>query len=237
MKFRFLSFGRNNERSRLAWLERHLNSLPPGTKILDAGAGELRNKKFCAHLNYVSQDFCQYEGRGDGVAIQTGKWNTDSVDLVSDITSIPAHDSSFDVVLCTEVLEHVPDSLAALRELTRLVRPGGQLIITVPFCSLTHFAPFHYATGLSKYWFFKHLNELDFTIVEASPNGGWLDFIAQELWRLPWVGRTYSSWALGWVALLVGLPVLAVMRLMKCYDSGSDELLTFGWQIVALKSQ
>lgn len=231
-----ITFGRNNEYERQAWLKKKLQALPAGSRLLDAGAGELRNKAYCSHLTYVSQDFRQYEGLGDGVALQTGKWDTRHIDLVSDITAIPAPDASFDVVLCTEVLEHVPDPLAALRELVRLVRPGGTVIITAPFCSLTHFAPYHYASGLSKYRFEKHLSELGFTSVEATPNGGWLDYVAQEVWRLPWIGRTYSNRALAWLALLLALPVLGMMRLMKVGDRGSSELLTFGWQVVARKS-
>ena len=63
-----------------------------------------------------------------------------------------------------------------------------------------------------------------------------MDYLAQEIWRLPWIGRTYSSKALGWVALLAALPMLGVMRLMKSTDRGSSELLTFGWQVVARKA-
>jgi SAM-dependent methyltransferase len=205
-------------------------------KLLDVGAGELRNKLYCSHLLYVSHDFCQYEGKGDGVALQTGEWDVSKIDIISDITSIPVEDESFDIVLCTEVLEHVPDPLSALREMTRIVRPQGRLIVTTPFCSLTHFAPYHYATGLSRYWYERHLGALGFNLVEVCPNGGWFDYIAQELWRLPWIGKTYSSRILGWAALILALPAVAVMRIMKGGDRGSSELLTFGWQIVAEKS-
>jgi ubiquinone/menaquinone biosynthesis C-methylase UbiE len=229
-------FGRNNEATRLSWLEKQIKALPEGARVLDAGAGELRNKAYCSHLQYVSQDFCQYEGRGDGAALQTGVWDTTRIDIVSDITSIPAPSASFDAVLCTEVLEHVPDPVAALRELARLVRPGGLVVLTAPFCSLTHFAPYHYASGLSRYWFEKHLGDLGFVQVDAQPNGGWLDFVAQEIWRLPWIGRTYSNRALGWLALVAALPLLGIMRLMKSGDRGSHELLTFGWQIIARKA-
>jgi SAM-dependent methyltransferase len=236
MKFPLIRFGRTNETSRLAWLQRQLAALRPGLRVLDAGAGELRNKVFCAHLEYVSQDFCLYEGKGDGSALQTGRWDTSRIDIVSDITAIPAPDASFDVVLCTEVLEHVSDPLAALREFARLLKPGGRLILTAPFCSLTHFAPYHFVTGLSRYWYEKHLADLQCTVVEVSPNGGWLDFVAQELWRLPWIGKTYSSRILGWIALACSLPLLGVMRAMAVFDRGSSELLTFGWQFVARKA-
>lgn len=231
-----ISFGRNNESRRLAWVQHQLATLPARSRLLDAGAGELRNKAYCAHLDYVSQDFCQYEGKGDGVALQTGKWDTARIDIVSDITGIPQPDASFDVVLCTEVLEHVPDPVAALRELSRLVRPGGRIILTTPFCSLTHFAPYHFASGLSRYWYERHLTALGCTVEEIQPNGGWLDFVAQELWRLPWIGKTYASRALGWLALAVALPTLGLMRWMKGMDSGSSELLAFGWHVVARKA-
>ena len=74
MKLPFIRFGRNNESARLSWLQRQLGGLPSGLRLLEAGAGELRNKAFCRHLDYVSQDFCQYEGKGDGSALQTGRW-------------------------------------------------------------------------------------------------------------------------------------------------------------------
>lgn len=235
MKISFLTFGRNNELRRLEWLKDYLSRVKPGSRILDAGAGEQRNKAFCGHLQYVSQDFCQYEGKGDGTALQTGAWDTTKIDLVSDITSIPAEDKSFDVVLCTEVLEHVPDPAMAVRELSRLVKEGGQLILTAPFSSLTHFAPYHYVSGLSRYWYEHHLKALGFETVTAQANGGWIDFIAQELWRLPWIGKSYSQHLLGWTGLVLALPLLACLRLMKSFDRGSSELLTFGWFVVARK--
>ncbi len=133
--------GRSNESSRVAWIERTLAKLPAGARILDAGAGERPFRRFCSHLNYVSQDFAGYDGQGDGAGLQTSTWNQEGLDFVCDITAVPQPDASFDAVLCTEVLEHVPDPVAALRELSRLVRVGGHLVLTAPFCSLTHFAP------------------------------------------------------------------------------------------------
>jgi SAM-dependent methyltransferase len=230
-----IKFGRNNERARQSWLRARLAAIEPGQRVLDAGAGELRNRALCLHLKYVSQDFCQYEGRGDGLALQTNTWDTSQIDIVSDITTIPEPDASFDVVLCTEVLEHLPNPLEALREFARLLRPGGHMIITAPFCSLTHFAPYHFSTGLSRYWYEHHVVKLGCSVVELTPNGGWFDFVAQELWRLPWIGRTYSNRLLGWSSLMFSLPLLVTMRCMAMIDRGSSELLTFGWQAVIRK--
>ncbi|MEW6187785.1 MAG: class I SAM-dependent methyltransferase [Thermodesulfobacteriota bacterium] len=52
--------------------------------------------------------------------------------LVSDITCLPFADASFDLVICSEVLEHIPDQGQAVRELTRVLRPGGNLVVSVP---------------------------------------------------------------------------------------------------------
>jgi SAM-dependent methyltransferase len=49
-----------------------------------------------------------------------------------DGTRLPFADASFDRVIASEVMEHVPDDMAALDELTRVLRPGGTIAITIP---------------------------------------------------------------------------------------------------------
>jgi SAM-dependent methyltransferase len=49
-----------------------------------------------------------------------------------DATRLPFADGSFDRIIASEVMEHVPDDLAALDELTRVLRPGGTIAITIP---------------------------------------------------------------------------------------------------------
>jgi len=124
-----------NEVYRQEWLAKTLARLPNNTRILDAGAGELKNRQHCGHLDYVSQDFCQYEGQRGGVkeGLQIEDWDTSRIDLVSDITAIPAPDASFDAILCSEVLEHIAEPTHALDEFARLLKPAGIMILTVPF--------------------------------------------------------------------------------------------------------
>jgi ubiquinone/menaquinone biosynthesis C-methylase UbiE len=141
---KIIKIGTDNDKNRVEWLRKTLKSIPSGLRILDAGAGEKRFKDFCSHLDYVSQDFAQYNGEGDKTGLQMGKWDQANLDIVSDITSMPEPDESFDAILCTEVFEHIPDPISAIKEFSRLLKRGGRLIITAPFCCGTHFAPYYF---------------------------------------------------------------------------------------------
>jgi SAM-dependent methyltransferase len=224
----------DNERGRNQWLAVTLASLPSGARILDAGAGELKNRRLCGHLRYVSQDACQYEGTGNAEGLQTGVWNTSQIDIVSDIARIPEPDASFDAVLCSEVLEHVPDPLSALRELARLLKPGGRLILTAPFASLVHFAPYHFSTGFSRYWYEYHLPQLRLRIDELRPNGDWFALVRQEVLRLPSMARSRGDvfWPLAYV--VSGLATLYLV--LRRNQMPSDDLACLGWHCVATKS-
>jgi SAM-dependent methyltransferase len=176
--------GTNNATARDQWIKSTLARLPAETRLLDADAGTQRYRSFCSHLHYVSQDFCEYKGKGDGIGMQTGSWDTTKIDIVSDIVAIPEKNGSFGVVLSTEVLEHIPDPIAALKEFRRLLCPVGELIITAPFCSITHMAPYHYFSGFNRYFYEHHLPVLGFTIKELVTNGNYADYTGQELRRL-----------------------------------------------------
>ena len=56
--------GTTNSIFRENWLKEILMDIPNGMKILDAGAGEGQYQKYCEHLDYVSQDFAEYDGTG-----------------------------------------------------------------------------------------------------------------------------------------------------------------------------
>lgn len=228
-------FGINeNEKNRDKWLLDTLSSLPPGLRILDAGAGELRNKPLCKHLVYVSQDICQYEGDGDKKGLQTGNWDTSKIDIISDITDIPEPDASYDAILCSEVFEHLPNALKALNEFSRLLKPGGKLIITAPFGSLVHFAPYHYSTGFSRYWYEWHLPMNNFEVAELSSNGDWFDVAKQELLRLPSVARRYGDWSWPFAYIFAGFGMLYFLMRPK-NDNRANDLACFGWHCVAVK--
>jgi len=57
-----------------------------------------------------------------------GKW----IISVADITSLPFQDNYFDLVICSEVLEHIPDDQSAMKEIVRILKPGKTLVVSVP---------------------------------------------------------------------------------------------------------
>ena len=230
-----LTVGRRNEHARVAWIERALRKVPAGSRLLDAGAGEQQFRKFCSHLRYVSQDFARYDGRGDGAGLQTGAWDRSGLDLVCDITAIPEPAASFDAILCTEVLEHLPDPLAALREFNRLLRHGGYLILTAPFCSLTHFAPYHFCTGFGRYFYRAHLRPDEFEVLDLQENGNFFEFLAQETRRLRGIAQRYAGDALNEEESAAVDTMLRALQRFSESDRGSSELLHFGCHVLARK--
>lgn len=225
-----------NSVGRQRWLSQTLGRLPVGWRILDAGAGELQNKRHCQHLKYVSQDASFYDGTlwgGPEEGLQRKVWITSAVDIVSDVTRIPVPDSSFDAILCSEVLEHVPEPTRALDEFARLLRPGGKLILTAPFASVVHMAPHYFCTGFSRYWYEHHLGERGFRIEELSPNGDWFAYLRQELLRLGSSERRIGNWRwpLAYLISLAGLGYFAVRG-----KRTQPDLACFGFHCIATKA-
>jgi len=188
-----LQVGTLNEISRIKWLEKTLKKIPKGNLILDAGAGEKQFKIFCSHLNYISQDFAQYKPDEIQEGLQVERWDYGDLDIISDIASIPKDDAFFDAIMCTEVFEHIINPRNAVKEFSRLLKSNGYLIITAPFCSITHFAPYHFYSGFNKYFYENELKSNGFKIIEITTNGNYFEYLAQELRRLPSVAQKYSS--------------------------------------------
>lgn len=227
--------GTVNEAARQEWLRKTLAALPAGIRLLDAGAGEQQYKPFCSHLRYVSQDFAQYVPEQNNAGLQMPAWDYGKLDFVCDITAIPQPDASFDAIMCTEVFEHIPNPVLAMDEFTRLLRPGGTLILTAPFCSITHFAPHYYANGFSPFFYQKHLTDRGFTIDEITANGNYFEYLAQEIRRISQVSTRYAGSAPTIAQKAAMREVLGFLQQASADGAASAELLCFGWHVRAVK--
>ncbi|AZO55834.1 MULTISPECIES: class I SAM-dependent methyltransferase [unclassified Mesorhizobium] len=67
-----------------------------------------------------------------------------TTDVLAVLEKIPFQDESFDYVISNAVLEHVRDPFAAAREMTRVLKPGGEMFVHVPFLQPYHGYPHHY---------------------------------------------------------------------------------------------
>jgi SAM-dependent methyltransferase len=125
------------------------------------------------------------------------KFNEYNCDGHQDIQSMTFEDSSFDAVLCIEVLEHVMDPVAASRELYRVLRTNGRLLLTVPFLTQYHgkraevYTPSH--ISYPDYWRFTHQGlELllrDFRSIEILPLGGPIEFRLKQFYMEPLLSK------------------------------------------------
>jgi SAM-dependent methyltransferase len=104
-------------------------------KILDLGCGDwMFGKYLLAGEDYKRADF----------------YRTETVDIVTDIMDMKEINSNtYDTIICTDVLEHIPNPFKATEEIGRIIKKGGLLFLTTPFNFWLHGEPFE--TG-KDYW-------------------------------------------------------------------------------------
>ena len=192
-----------NQPKRDEWVAAQAGLVPAGARVLDVGAGSCPYRALFAHCDYHTHDFEQLkptqlrDRKGYG-----------QIDYIGDICSIPVADASFDVILCTEVLEHVPEPIRAVKEFARIVKPGGKVLLTAPLGSGLHQEPYHFYGGYTPHWYRRFLQEAGFEDVRIVSNGDFFSLYGQESVRCarmlaPWKGRAQLLWLPVWC---LGLP-------------------------------
>lgn len=105
-----------------------------GRRVLDLGAGTRPYREVCD----------AYFESAAAVDVETSPHGLAAIDLVASADDLPYPDNDFDFVLCTEVLEHCRDPAAVLREIARVLEPGGLAFVTTPFLVSLHEMPYDY---------------------------------------------------------------------------------------------
>lgn len=152
--------------------------------VLDAGAGEQPYYDIFSRFRYESADFEQVEKE---YAPST---------YVCDLSDIPVEDGRFDRVILNQVLEHLPEPKKVLRELNRVLKPGGKILCTCPLFFPEHEQPYDFY----RYTQFAHrylFSEAGFEIERLEWMEGYFGTIATQLqqmrWHIPGKPRYYTG--------------------------------------------
>lgn len=133
-----LAWARRNSREFHWAMVTDLRALPPvgAARIVDLGCGAKPYERyFDGAIQYVGVDLPV-----DRSANKLEK----RADVYARLNELPLDNGRFDVLLCTQVLEHVPDVGAVLTEAHRVLRDGGLAVVTVPFMAAEHEVPHDY---------------------------------------------------------------------------------------------
>jgi SAM-dependent methyltransferase len=215
-------------------------------RLLDVGVGERPYADlFAPHVSrYVGVEYppaCENLSPGITRRVHAG---LGIVDAWCDGHHLPFADGTFDTVLSLEVFEHVPDPDGMLAEMHRVLRPGGRLLVTVPFLSQQHALPYDFwrytPQGLRAM-----LEQAGFTVERTAPRGNLAHVTGSHVAQ--WMMRALASRELKadgnftmsrWRAPLV-MPFMALSQLFFAAAGRwlpSDSVGTFGFAAVARRS-
>ena len=112
-------------------------NLKPHDVVLDAGCGLGRHLRHLARMPElkifgIDKNTWALTETAKSVATMPDAQSKDYLFSIADITKLPFADSSFDCVICSEVMEHIPDHEKALKEMDRILKPQGTLAVSVP---------------------------------------------------------------------------------------------------------
>jgi len=152
---------------------------------------------------------------------------------------LPLKAESADIVLCTEVIEHTQEPKKVCRELARVLRKGGSLLVSAPMSWNLHYKPYDYYR-FTCYGLTYILEESGFEVVKTIRIGGVVsligarltDIIQRKVQRLPLVRRTKGSNVIAVLSVcMINVIFYALGRLLDKID----ETDAIGWLVVARK--
>ncbi|MFX0135559.1 MAG: methyltransferase domain-containing protein [Candidatus Hodarchaeota archaeon] len=120
--------------------ERNIRMFPKSANVLDIGGKKVKKRgQFNIENHLVKVKYANIDP------------NTNP-DYLCDGSNIPVKNNSFDVIICSELLEHVREPSLILKEAYRILKPGAVLLICVPFLFRIHSDPYDYGRYTDYYW-------------------------------------------------------------------------------------
>ncbi|MFN3665809.1 MAG: methyltransferase domain-containing protein [Sediminibacterium sp.] len=135
-----------------------------GGKVLDLGCGVMPYRDFLMESGKIEQY--------TGMDLQYSNYHNKVVpDMYWDGYTIPLEDASIDWIIVTEFLEHYYDTDAILKEMHRVLKPGGSIFFSVPFIYSLHEVP-HDHHRFTPYALTNHFTNTGFSSHSIYPRGG-----------------------------------------------------------------
>lgn len=170
-------------------------------RCLDVGCGDQRYARFVPAEEYIAID----------VEESWANRHPTRPDFWFDGRHIPFEDSSFDLILCTEVLEHAEDPGQLVREMSRVLQPGGMLFVTVPSMWGEHETPYDFRRFTS-FGVRKLLEQGDFSILTAlKEKAGIESWVSLGLSEISHSRRGFR-WPSRYLVRLTGFLLRAIFR-------------------------
>lgn len=149
------------------------------------------------------------------------------LDLVADLNEpFPLPDASFDTVLCSDVLEHIAEPQAFLRETARVLKPGGTLLLMVPFFYWLHEQPHDYYR-YTEFALRRLLGQARFDVDTPQPYGGYpdvcIDLVCKGMLKRPWLVSMF----------LLAFGPIARSRLVCSWRSRTCRTFPLGYAVIA----
>ncbi len=198
-------------------------SLPAGSSIADVGAGLAPFRELFSHVRYLTVDRAE-SPHGD----------ESDFDIVASAEAIPLEGASLDAILCTQVLEHLPEPAEALKEFFRLLKPDGKLFLTAPLVWEEHEKPHDYfrytRSGLAHL-----LDRAGFRSIEITGRTDCFSTLAQLLRNARWsLGETADDSLVARQAAFLRLDEMAE-DLLKLDSLDARHAFPLGYQVVATR--
>jgi SAM-dependent methyltransferase len=211
-----------------AFVRREAAQVPSGARVVDLGCGECNYKPAFAHTRYLGID----------LAVGNAGWDYSRISVLADLVRVPLRDGAADVVLCTETLEHLERPWRFAAEVSRILRPGGTLLLTTPQMARMHQVPYDFF----RYTQFglKSLFEREGLRAERiDPEGGYFIFLGDtfkhfhgHLFRSRWMRFLFFPFY--WLSsVLCGLLVPVACRILDPLDD--KRRFTMGYTCVFRK--
>lgn len=153
------------------------------------------------------------------------------LDIVADLNEpFPLPDAAFDTVLCSDVLEHIAEPAAFLRETARVLKPGGTLLLMVPFFYWIHEQPHDYYR-YTEFALRGLCEKAGLPTAELEAYGGlpdiFIDLVSKTVARNAFVLRSFLSVA----------SLLATSRLCERWRIASKSAFPLGYVVVAVNAR